>query len=247
MRQRRARARRIRRIVGLLLLASVLLVTLLLTAFGTARSRSPSARVSAVVVQRAVGPPRPQVVAMQGSLPLQLPVAQERLTAIGFHAPGDGALALEPIGSRANEGFVARLIHRIVGGDDSQVRYYQLSGDAGGAETGSLDVGAPARADVYSPVDGTVVGISDFVLDGVHYGAKIDLQPAAAPSLVVSLTRLKLDPSLTVGSSVSASTSKLGTLVDLSGVEQQALSQYTHEAGNHVSIEVHPTTALALP
>jgi hypothetical protein len=246
MRQRKARARRIRRIVGLLFLVAVLVVTLLLTAFGTGRSEAPSIPTSAVVAPGAIGPPRPQVVAMQGSLPLQLPVAQERLTAVGFHGPGDGALPLKPIGRRANEGFVARVIHRIFGGDDGKVRYYQLSGGQG-AETGSLDVGAPAGTDVYSPVDGTILGISDFVLNGVRYGAKIDVQPASAPSLVVSVTRLKLDPNLTVGSSVNASTSKLGTLLDLSKVEQQALARYTHEAGNHVSAEVHPTSALALP
>jgi hypothetical protein len=245
MRQRRARARRIRRIVGLLFLVVVLLLTLLLTAFGTGQSTAPSMRV-ANVVSGPVGPPRPQVVAMHGSLPLHLPVPQERLTAIGFHAPGDGALALEPIGQRANAGFVTRLIHRIFGGDDGKVRYYQLSGGHGAA-TGSLDVGAPAGTDVYTPLDGTVVGISDYVLNGERYGAKIDLQPAAAPSLVVSLTRLKLDPNLTVGSSVGGTTSKLGTVLDLSRVEEQALARYTHDAGNHVSIEVHPTSSLALP
>jgi hypothetical protein len=246
MRQRRARARRIRRTVGLLFLAALLLTTLFLTAFGTGRSSAPVAQVSARVPAGPVGPPRPQVVAMQGSLPLQLPVAQERLSAIGFHGPGGGALALEPIGRKANEGFVTRLIHRVFGGGDGKVRYYQLSGGAGPA-TGSLDVGARAGTDVYAPVDGTVVGISDYVLSGETYGSTIDIQPASAPSLIVSVTRLDGDPNLTVGSSVSASTSKLGTLLDLSKVERQGLARYTHDAGNHVSIEVHPTSTLPLP
>ena len=50
-----------------------------------------------------------------------------------------------------------------------------------------------------------------------------------------------------VGSTVTASTAKLGTLLDLSRVEQQALAQYTKDAGNHVSIEVRPAATLALP
>jgi hypothetical protein len=246
MRQRRARQHRIRRIVGLLALAVVLLVTLVLTAFGTGQSRAP--RVTTAPAHRLLpaGPPRPQVVAMQGSLPLQLPVPQERLSAIGYHAPGDGALPLEPLGRQANEGFLSRLFHRVFGGDGGKLRYYQLDGGVGAA-TGSLDVGAPARTDVYSPVDGTVVGLSDYILDGERYGARIDIQPAAAPSLIVSVTRLRPDPSLTVGSTVTASTAKLGTLLDLSRVEQQALARYTKDAGNHVSIEVRPAATLALP
>ena len=100
---------------------------------------------------------------------------------------------------------------------------------------------------MYSPVDGTVVGLSDFVLDGERYGARIDIQPTAAPSRIVSVTRVRPDPSLTIGSTVTSSTAKLGTLIDLSRVEQQALARYTKDAGNHVSIEVRPAATLALP
>jgi hypothetical protein len=248
MRQRKARARRIRRIVGLLFLATVLLLTLILTAFGTGQQRMSSTPSGTSPSSRLIptGPPRAEIVAMQGSLPLQLPVPQERLTAIGYHAPGDGALALEPLGRKANEGFVVRLFHRVFGDGGGKVRYYQLSGGRGPA-TGSLDVGAPAGTDVYAPVDGTVVGISDYVLSGQQYGSRIDVQPAAAPSLLVSVTRLRPDPNLTVGSSVSSASSKLGVLLDLSRVEQQALARYTHDAGNHVSVEVRPATALTLP
>jgi hypothetical protein len=60
------------------------------------------------------------------------------------------------------------------------------------------------------------------------------------------VSRLRPDAKLTVGSSVSAGTDKLGTLLDLSRVEHQALAHYTQDAGNHVAIEVHeaPTTGL---
>ena len=64
--------------------------------------------------------------------------------------------------------------------------------------------------DVYSPVDGTVVSISDFVIDGKAYGSRIDVRPSAAPSLIVTLSHLAPDPSLAVGSPVLASSSKLG-------------------------------------
>jgi hypothetical protein len=245
MRQRRARARRARRIVGLLFLATVLLVTLLLTAFGTGRSRVVRTAPAPAARLLPAGPPRPQVVATQGSLPLQLPIPQERVTAVGYHAAGDGALVLDPIGDKANEGFVARVFHRVFGGADGRFRYYQLSGGHGPGTT-SLDVGAAARTDVYSPVNGTVVGLSEFVRNGRRYGSRIEIEPAAAPSVVLYVTRLRADPSLSVGTAVSASTSKLGSLIDLSRVERQALSRYTHEAGNHVSVEVHPAATLGL-
>ena len=64
--------------------------------------------------------------------------------------------------------------------------------------------------DVYSPVDGTVVSISDFVIDGKVFGSRIDVRPSAAPSLIVTLSHLEPDPSLAVGSPVLASSSKLG-------------------------------------
>jgi hypothetical protein len=246
-RQRAQAARRARRIVGLLVLAAVVLLTLLLTAFGTGSPRS--ARVSHVAPAKRllpVGPPRPQIVAMQGSLPLEVPVAQARVTAIGYHAVADGALPLRPLGRKANVGFVTRVAHRIFGGGSGRLRYFQLDGGSGPA-TASLDVGAPAGTDAYSPVDGTVVSLDPYVLNGRRYGGQIQIQPSSAPSLVVVVTRLEPDPSLTVGSAVSAGTSKLGTVLDLSQVEQQALARYTQDAGNHVSIVVEAAPTPALP
>jgi hypothetical protein len=91
------------------------------------------------------------------------------------------------------------------------------------------------------------VGITDFVISGRRFGSRIDIQPASAPSLVVSLSHLRSDPALTVGSAVSAATSKIGTVLDFSRVERQALARYTQDAGNHVSAEVHPAATLSIP
>ncbi len=233
-------AQRLRRIVVLTLVAAAFGATFLLTAF------SGSDTVAVSVTQPApaarllpAGPPAPQVVAVQATLRLQLPVSQQAVTAIGYHED-DGALALDPLGRRANERFLARLARKLFGGGADGLRWYQLSGSA----TDVLDVGAAPGTDVYSPVDGTVVGITDHVLNGRAYGVRIDVQPATAPSVVVSLTNLRADPALTVGSSVAAARSKLGTIVDLSRVERQSLARYTQDAGNHVSVEVHPTATL---
>ena len=244
-RQRQARIRRARQAGGLAILALLLLVTLFLTAFGS--SPRPVEAQGPALAERLLpaGPPRPQVVALQGLLRLQLPIAEERVTAIAYHSAA-GALALRPVGVRANQGLFTRLVRRVFGGGESGLRYYQLSGHEGPA-TGALAVGAAPGTDVYSPVDGTVVGISDYVLSGRRYGVRLELQPRDAPSVLVALTRLRPDPTLRIGSPVLAATSKVGSVLDLSAVERQELARFTQDAGNHVAIEVHQSATLTLP
>ena len=228
----------------LVVLAVLLLVTLSLTAFGSAPA--PVAATQPALAERLLpaGPPRPAIVATRGTLRLQLPIAQGRVTAIAYHAAANGALALDPVGTRANQGLLSRLVRRVFGGDSGGLRYYQLRGGQGPA-TAALNVGAAPGTDVYSPVDGTVVGISPYVLNGRRYGVRLDLQPTNAPSVVVSLTRLRPDPSLKIGAPVAAGTFKVGTVLDLSGAERQALARYTQDAGNHVAIEVRAAATLA--
>ena len=45
---------------------------------------------------------------------------------------------------------------------------------------------------------------------------------------------------------MTAGSSKLGVLIDLSKVETQALARYTNDAGNHVLVEVHDAATLAI-
>ena len=250
-RARRARRRRAagdhraRRIAVLVVASAAIGVTLLLTAFSSTDSEPAPTGPAPARRLLPTGPPRPQIVAMRETLRVQLPVSQSRVTAIGYHGVDNGALELEPVGRQANQGVLGRLFRRIAGGSGSGLAYYQLGGR--GPETAVLDVGAAAGTDVYAPVDGTVVGITDYVVGGRKLGSRIDLQPATAPSLVVSLTHLRPDPTLRLGAAVTAATSKIGTVLDFSRVERQALARFTQDAGNHVSIELHPAATLALP
>jgi hypothetical protein len=222
-------------------ITGVLVGTLLITAFGQGATRQTTQALPGPASRLLpVGPPTPLTVALHGSLRIQLPVAQSRVTAIGYHSSGDGAIPLSPLGRQGNEGALARLAHKIFGGGGGGFVYYQL----GGGETAVLDVGAVPGTNVYAPVDGTVVGISDYILNGQAYGSRIDIQPSAAPSLVVSLTHLNPDPALTVGSTIAASSTKVGRVLDLSGVEKQALAKYTQDAGNHVAIELRAAATL---
>jgi hypothetical protein len=231
-------------LAGLLLLASVALVTLLLTAFGSgSHAVVPTSAPAPATRLLPAGPPRPQVLALQGSIRLLQPVS--RVTAIGYHASGDGALPMRPVGRQVNQGLVGRVARSLFGSGSGNLRYYVLGGGTGPVTT-SLDVGAPVGTDVYSPVDGTVVGITPYVLAGKRMGARIDIQPSGNPSLVVSITHLRPDPNLNVGATLTATASKVGTVIDFASVERQALARVTQDAGNHVAIEVHPAT-LSLP
>jgi len=93
-------------------------------------------------------------------------------------------------------------------------------------------------------VDGTVVAIRPFVVEGKTYGSEIDIQPQTAPSLVVAVTQLVSDPALTVGASVVSGATKLGRVADLAEIERQALARYTNDAGNHVTVEVRTAPVL---
>jgi len=107
-------------------------------------------------------------------------------------------------------------------------------------------VGAATGTDVYSPVDGIVVSIDDIVLNGRTYGSSVGIQPSGSPSLVVTISHVRVDPSLAVGSPVTSAGSKLGSVVDFARAERQALSRYTNDSGNHVVVEVHPAATLSL-
>ena len=187
------------------------------------------------------------MVALHEDLRLFLPIAPERITAIGFRAAGETALPLDPVGARANAGLLERVKDKIFDGGGSEGLRYYLIGGGRGVQTGGLDVGAAAGTNVYAPVDGTVLAINDVIVSGERFGDRIDLSPTTGPGLVVIVTNLGADSDLTVGAPVVASETKLGRVLDLSEVEQASLARFTQDRGQHVHLEVQPAADLALP
>ena len=239
-RRAQARARRL----ALVAVVGVLgIVTLLLTAFGDSDVDRSAAASGASPLPVTAAPPEPQVLATVGNLRVHSPVAQGGVTAVGFHGSDEGALVLQPVGPQANEGLLVRLWHRITGSSRTGLAWYQL--ESGSLRT--LDVGAVAGTDVYSPVDGTVVAIRDHEVSGHVVGAEIELRPTSAPSLVVALQNISPDEGLTVGANVAAGSSKLGRVVDIGRFERQALDRYAADGGNNVSIQVYPSATLGAP
>jgi hypothetical protein len=237
--RRRAQARA-RRIAVAAVIAALAAATLALTAFDGESSPAVS-RPAPLPVTSA--PPDQQILATVGNLRVESPVAQGGVTAIGFHGSADGALVLKPVGPQRNEGLLARLWRRITGAWKSGLAWDQLSG----GPLRTLDVGAVAGTDVYSPADGTIVAIRDQVVSGTVVGSEIEIRPASAPSLVVSIQNIRPDPALSVGANVAAGSSKLGTVTNISRHERQALERYAAEGGNNVAIQVYPSATLGVP
>lgn len=234
-------ARRARRFALLTVLAVVLVAALALTAFGGGTAKSPAA----LSVSRSLASatePFPQIVAVRGPVRLQMPITQTQTTAVGYHSANDGGMTLAPLGHQGNQGVVQRVFHAIFGGSGGHPVWYRLDG----GPLSALDVGAASGTTVYSPVDGTVVGIQPFVVAGRRFGSTVDIAPQNAPSLVVTLSQLRPDATLRVGADVASGRTKIGTVANLSLVERQALARYTNDAGNHVTIEIRPSAALVI-
>jgi hypothetical protein len=192
------------------------------------------------------GPPRPQVMATAGALQVDVPIRQGRVTAIVFHGTGNQeAIPLRPSGRQRNASFATRLVASLFGDSSSDGPSYYLDDAAAGPDTASVDVGAPAATSVYSPVDGTIVGIQPYVLSGRAWGSVIQIRPVQSPATLLTLTNVMRGRRLAVGDTVTAATSVLGTVADLSSVLDQDLARFTSDSGNHVHIELTPAPAVS--
>jgi hypothetical protein len=226
----------------------LVVVTVIATALRSGSSSNTSAAIASVPPTQLApnAPPAPVGLATApGNLVLDVPVTQRRITAIVYHGVGTSqVIPLVPIGSQRNAGILSTIAKMLTGTPDSGGGPSYYIDDAGqGPSTGSVDVGAVAGTDVYSPVDGKIVSIRPYVIDGKAHGSEIEVQPTSTPADVVTLTNLRTTSGIGVGTPVSAAKTKLGTIVDFSKVLSQEVARYTSDAGNHVHIEVGPAPA----
>ncbi len=186
-------------------------------------------------------PSPPRTLATVSGLSLEVPVSAGRITAIVYHATGaTNAIPLSPAGTQKNAGFLARLGNRLFGSSGGGGPSYYIDSSGDGADTGSVDVGAPAGTDVYSPVDGTVVSVQPYVLNGKARGSIVQIRPSDLAAVIVTVGNLDQHLAVDVGSPVHASQTLLGKIVDLSKLLHQTVANYTSDSGNHVSMQVGP-------
>jgi murein DD-endopeptidase MepM/ murein hydrolase activator NlpD len=236
--RRRRGLRRDRRAIVLAAIpvVAVAILALILSFGGDGASSDAAGPLAAPVAPPAesgAGPRPPELVIARGEgVDVHMPVDPGRVTAAMFHPVNDAAaVALDGTGSLD--------VHQADRGDRT------------GPETAGLDVGAPAGTTVYSPIDGEIASVGDYVISGRIEGYEIIVTPSVAVSgLVLRLTHLDEPASgvrPSVGTPVRAGTTPLGRVRDFSAVARQELSAFTSDNGNHVHMELVRTEADLIP
>jgi len=192
-----------------------------------------SAAASAPV--NATGEERPAF-ARLGDRNMILPVAAGDATIIAYQPISDErALALVPIGDKANTSAIVRFFRGIFAGEPL-VRYYQLDGE-GSSPTNSVLIGAPVGSLVTSPVSGTVTGVKEYKLYGKYDDVQIEIRPEELSGTTVSIMFIS-DPVVSIGEVVSAGKTQLGKVRECPSELAAPIARYTHDSGAHVHIKV---------
>jgi hypothetical protein len=240
--------RRNRRLAGLVLVLALVAVGILhlFTSGGHSQQASAALATPAAVSEAPDGPPTLESLATAGDgLQMDVPITQKRITAIVYHGGGSDLVPLTPSGHQHNADLVTRISNMLTGENNSSGPGYYIDSSGDGPETGSVDIGAVAGTSVYSPADGRIVSVQPYVISGKTYGSVIQIQPATAPTLILTITNVKRSKAIVVGKPVTAAETRLGTVIDLSTVLTQELAKYTSDAGNHVHIEATRAPASA--
>ena len=208
------------------------------TPVGTA-ARGGTAAAAAV---EKTGAPTPQTLASavvekgEAQLRLQLPIRREAVTGIGFGPRHENdVIELEPSGTRANTSWLRRATSRFLSTTPAGDLHWYRLGD-GAAEL--VIVGALPGTEAYAPLDGKVVAITPYVLDGEPRGELIQLQPTGDGQTIVVIRNLDVDAELQVGTTVTQSVTRLGTVRDMDGAIAAPLADYTHDTGSGVEMYV---------
>jgi hypothetical protein len=215
--------------------ASGLLIVVLavIAAYAVSSERPATVPVQTAAVEFGTpAPADPQriVVAQLEGVDLLLPVRPDVTTAIAFH-PVDSAnaVAFSPIGDIAAGGATQK--------SGGQLRYYLMDGGGNDrwSSTSGLDVGGVPGAAVYSPVDGQVVAVRRYQLLGRHLDVEIDIAVTADPTMRLVMTHIA-DASVHVGDQVAAGVTLIGRIRAFPADVEQAISQFTNDAGDHVQL-----------
>lgn len=167
---------------------------------------------------------------------LLLPVSAADATIIAYQPVSDTrAIALTPIGQKANANALVRFFRRLFSSDPA-IRYYQLPG-ADNEPTTSVLIGAQPDTPVTSPVSGVVIRVREYLLFGKYEDVQIDIRPEEMGGTVVTLLFIN-DPAVTIGERVEAGKTLLGKVRKCPEEVGSVLSAYTHDSGSHVNLQV---------
>lgn len=207
-------------------------------------SDGPRAGVAAARPTPPVGAPAPQTAARalidgdeRDALGLQLPIRRTAITGIGYdHRDDPASIELVPDGIRVNTAWARRVVDRFLATrSPGDLRWYELSG---GDTPNLMTVGADPGTDVYAPVDGEVVAIADYVVDGAVEGAIVQLQPPGGAQTIVAVRSIDADEEIAVGQTAEAGVTLIGYVRDTGEHLDRPLSDYTHDRGSGAELYV---------
>jgi hypothetical protein len=233
------RKRRTRLAVGMIVLClAVVAVVLAVTAGGSSAQGSAEGLTTGPSALAAVtadpGTPHPAF-ARLGDRNLLLPVSADDVTIIAYQPVTDAqALQFDPIGEQTNSNALVRFVRGIVSGQPA-VRYYLLPGEGSGS-TGAILVGAVAGSPVTAPVSGTVIAVKQYSLFGKYDDVEVDIRPEDTSGTTLTLLLVD-DPVVTMGETVTAGKTALGTVREVPEELGKQLSVYTHDKGAHLIIQ----------
>lgn len=245
--RRRHRAARLIAISSVVVVTSVVLLVWLVSMLGrevisSSSTTHPGKRpaLSAAAAVEKAGAPTPQTLASavvdkgESQLRLQLPIRREALTGIGFGPRHEAdVIELNPSGTRANTSWIRRATQRFLSTTPpGDLTWYRLAEGA----PAMVVVGALPGTEVYAPIDGLIVAITPYVLDGEQRGVMIQMQPTGDSQTIIVLRNIDADPDLNVGALVSQSVTRLGTVHDMQGAIAAPLADYTHDSGAGVDM-----------
>jgi hypothetical protein len=193
--------------------------------------------VSASVLDLGVRPPD-RVIATAGAVEIHLPVDRSKAKLTLFRSVDDvTAIALDP--------------------DESWKHTVAPADGRAGPETAALDISAPPQTIVFSPVDGKVAAVTDYIVRGKKIGFQLDITPDVASDIVVRVRQIDpIDanvrnvqdpcgvagvPKPRVGEPVTAGVTCIGEVRDvktLLEVARPEIAKFTSDGGNHVHMEV---------
>lgn len=194
--------------------------------------------------------PATPIFARHGSVALHLPVRPSDLTEVGFHqASYPYALKMktqlpDADGEKAKKD---KTTHRDVStqptSDESWLvgSVLRMWRNRPGKPDTAADVGADPGADVFSPVDGTVVLAKNYKLYEKYDDFVIHIQPTGHPELDVVLIHVS-SPTVKAGDKVVAGKTRIASIRKIPKSINPQLRHYTANGGYHTHIQVNDTT-----
>ena len=220
--------------------------------FSAIDDTEPTALEQATMDAEAKEKARTPIIAQCNGVDLHSPIAMADLTGLLFHqASNEYALILttdlpEADYERVADDGTMRINHDQEGsaGAWADTEALHLWRDTADTEIDTcIDVGGLAGTTVVSPVDGTVVLIRDYVLEGEVDDIEIHIQPTGRPDLDCVLIHT-YDPLVKAGDRVEAGITPISHVRDIEkDLDDVQLGFFTPEGvgGNHTHVQVNDT------